>query len=141
MAETELNIDAYGTAFWSLASMLLLIIIALDSALYYIGKTSTPTNYGFAPHSSALLYATLFAFVVGFAFLLAAILSMKSRRAGPAISSMLSAILFIIDMAIGFVWTGFGALLASVSLVTLFFSYRSLTAPRKRGPGRPRIKR
>ncbi len=141
MAETELSIDTYGTVFWSLASMLLLIIIALDSAGYYIGNSSTPTNYGFAPHTIALLYATLFAFVIGFAFLLAAILSLKSNRAGPTISSLLSTILFIVDMTIGFVWSGFGALLASVSLVTLFFSYRSLTAPRKRGPGRPRIKR
>lgn len=120
--------------------MLLLIIIALDSALYYIGKTSTPTNYGFAPHSSALLYSTLLAFVIGFAFLLAAILSIKSRRAGPAISSILSAILIIVDIAIGFVWSGYGALIVSVSFVTLFFSYRMLTARRKAVPNRQRAK-
>lgn len=132
MAKTELSIESYGVIFWSLASALLIVKIALDSAQYYMAASvpETTAYSSFSPHSSMLLYATLLAFVIGFAFLLAAILSIKSRRSGYAISSILSAILIIADIAVGFVWTGYGALIASVSFVTLFFSYRMLTAQR-----------
>jgi hypothetical protein len=142
LAKTELSIESYGVIFWSLASALLIIVIALGSAQYYMAASAveSTTYYSFAPHSSALLYSTLLAFVIGFAFLLAAILSIKSRRAGPAISSILSAILIIVDIAIGFVWSGYGALIVSVSFVTLFFSYRMLTARRKAVPNRQRAK-